>query len=316
MDHTNVLITCDVTFGNKMDNLVEHFEEFDHMNLQIIYPDIDMFKQIELAAQLKRYMLNFPVHVDGASEASNLEEQIDAIETEPLTEAVQEAYRSGHAVVQTQPDIVTAIEVPDEVSLKYSAYILPPEESSDQSATNEVFPTTLRRESRTESVQAADLAWACPIDVETRTRRLDSVISGIGSDSTNKFAPNTPTGIAGADLTMFSPYPDTSGLSNNYPVDGRDEDSPTDLPCRRKGSGQRADSLDLRMHLDTSPLPLVLNSLGSYEQDEGNDPGGSSREILTRSHRDVKGGYRGKPATGRVGNDASGARCDESTPRD
>ena len=40
-------------------------------------------------------------------------------------------------------------------------------------------------------------------------------------------------------------------------------------------------------------------------------------DILTRSHRDIKGGtIGGEPAIGRVGDDASGARCDESTPRD
>lgn len=45
--------------------------------------------------------------------------------------------------------------------------------------------------------QAADLAWAFPIDVETRTSRLDSVISGVGSDSITQFALNTPPGTAG-----------------------------------------------------------------------------------------------------------------------
>ncbi|KAJ8139431.1 hypothetical protein OY671_007358, partial [Metschnikowia pulcherrima] len=112
VDYTNVLKTRDITFGNKMDNLVEYFEEIDRMNLERIHPDMDMFQQIKQAAQLKQHMSNFPIHVNGEREVNNLDEQIDAIETEPLTEAVEEAYRSGHAVVQTQPDIVTAIEVP------------------------------------------------------------------------------------------------------------------------------------------------------------------------------------------------------------
>ncbi|KAM9909352.1 hypothetical protein OXX69_005504, partial [Metschnikowia pulcherrima] len=125
-----LLKTKDVTFLRSMDNIVEYFNMADKMGYERVHPEKNAVDQLNQSLGVNRFMLEHPPNQ--VQQESSEEPEIDAIEAAPLTEAVERSYQSGHAVVTSQPNVITTMEVPDEKPEKYSSIILPIDESADQ----------------------------------------------------------------------------------------------------------------------------------------------------------------------------------------
>ncbi|GEQ67695.1 hypothetical protein JCM33374_g1360 [Metschnikowia sp. JCM 33374] len=136
IDPTHVIITKDLRFGKGKENLFRYFDEIEAMGLDRIHPDSNVTSQVNMANQIRKQLRRMP-EFEAVTPNTDHEEDIDALETAPLSEEVNGSYRQGHAVVPEQPSILTEVEVPDESAQKYSPLIFPPETRADQSEVSE-----------------------------------------------------------------------------------------------------------------------------------------------------------------------------------
>lgn len=135
---SQVIFTKDVVFEEKMDNLIQYFEKTEDMDLETIHPDKTITEQLEQSREVNKIILQNPEMMRFSNEMEILEfqntekEVVDALETAPLMEAVEDSYRCGHAVVPGESNLVTTIEEPDGEARKYTSYIMHQKESEDQ----------------------------------------------------------------------------------------------------------------------------------------------------------------------------------------
>ena len=175
------------------------------------------------------------------------EADIEAIEAAPLTEAIGDSHQSGHAVVTSQPNVITTTEVLDKCQHKHSPIIMPTVECADQSepapAPRQVGVGELERGRGTESI---DLVETILMHPEAARSRTNAHFGGLVSE-TVKFPP----------------------------ID--------DQICDVNREGM----FPVHVAYDsTNHTSHILNSLGSNEQDDGSDHEGSPgliEEVLSES---------------------------------
>lgn len=276
-----VLTTKDVSNPGGMDKIFQFFENAERLNLERIHPEKDMIGSSnrqntsrDTCKTTKRY--NHLLQQESFDEA-----MIDALEEEPLEDAVRDSYLRGHSTFPGQPKILTETEEPDEIPQQYSTIILPAE---NQSKRTDAYRRTTGSELESEyEAERTGIAEVDLMGLETSRANPNSDISG------------------GVD------YSNLPSLQNEPEMATDDE------------QGRRPRCTSRKVIFVTHQK--VPTTLGSNEQDDGYDQDGSTTTVDRMLHEDSSrsennypasiGTIEGKPLHRTAGNDVGGVLHEE-----
>ncbi|KAM9927488.1 hypothetical protein OXX59_002520 [Metschnikowia pulcherrima] len=293
------------------------------MKLENVHSHMNRIDQFIQATKINKFVPVFP-----HSRPIDTTNEEEAIETEPLTEAVQDSYQNGHAVVQTQPDILTAIEVPDDEPLGHSSYILPPDKCADQIVSDGVPRSTPEDiVERDHDITSTGIAATNLKGRESTQASTSSNIRGCISYPTTKFAPNAREGTATRTSANSDSGSDSSDACPDVVVSTPEADiTETDLSATNVEQ-ERMSSPVHKMVADTSHVASLQDTPGSIESDDDHGRNIISamdvfEDLLIRSDLRVSaesGTNDDDLIPGETVNYASGAHCDSTVsddPRD
>lgn len=278
-----MLYTQDIKFCNTMNKIMEYFETAENMNLEKIHPEKDAVGQLDQCVEIRRHLRLNPIK-PGLQTTVDHKDDIVALETAPLEAEVEDSYRTGSAVVPDHPNILTDIEVPDELDSNtetYTPLILPPDASADQDKAS----TDCRRTVGVDSDRAHGYNLTFIQDIglmglETSRAGANRNNWGVIPDSNQ----SVPSGISwsspGSTYHVVSegvPGDQEGGLRTmDGSLEGHNERN-LEWESRSRSDGAGAGYGQMfPVHedvLNTNHSSNDLNSLGSNEQGDGQDYG-------------------------------------------